>query len=108
MSTIHVNTIGADTGTTVSLDTSDTLTTANGTLVMAANTIVASYIAADAVTTAKIADDGVTGAKIADDTIVEANIANDAVGSAELKTLSTLLIKDSGGSTLKTIHGAGA
>ena len=108
MSTIHVNTIGADTGTTVSLDTSDTLTTANGTLVMAANTIVASYIAADAVTTAKIADDAVTGAKIADDTIVEANIANDAVGAAELKTLSTLLIKDSGGSTLKTIHGAGA
>ena len=59
MSTIHVNTIGADTGTTVSLDTSDTLTTANGTLVMAANTIVASYIAADAVTTAKIADDAI-------------------------------------------------
>ena len=108
MSTIHVNTIGADTGTTVSLDTADTLTTANGTLVMAANTVIAAYIAADAVTTVKIADDAVTGAKIADDTVAEANMADDAIGSAQLKSLSTLLIKDSGGSTLKTVHGAGA
>ena len=50
----------------------------------------------------------VTGTMIAADTVVEANIANDAIGSAELKSLSTLLIKNSGGTTLKTIHGAGA
>ena len=43
-----------------------------------------------------------------DDSIDEAHIANDAVGSAELKTLSTLLIKNSGGSTLATFHTAGA
>ena len=50
----------------------------------------------------------VTGTMIAADTVAEANMANDAIGSAELKTLSTLLIKNSGGSTLKTLYGAGA
>jgi len=39
--------------------------------------------------------------------ITETKIADDAVSSVQLKTLSTLLIKDSAGSTLKTIHGAG-
>lgn len=58
--------------------------------------------------TAHIADGQVTGAKIANDTVAEANMADDAIGSAQLKTLSTLLIKNSSGSTLKTIHGAGA
>lgn len=50
----------------------------------------------------------VTGTIIAADTVAEANMANDAIGSAELKSLSTLLIKNSSGTTLKTIHGAGA
>jgi hypothetical protein len=50
----------------------------------------------------------VTGAMIALDTVAEVNMADDAIGSDQLKTLSTLLIKNSGGSTLKTIHGAGA
>ena len=45
---------------------------------------------------------------IAADTIAESNMANDAIGSAELKSLSTLLIKNSSGTTLKTVHGAGA
>ena len=58
--------------------------------------------------TAHIGDGQVTGAKIADDTVEEANMADDAIGSAQLKSLSTLLIKNSAGSTLKTIHGAGA
>ena len=90
--------------------------------------ITADKIASDAVTGPKIADDQinsqhyvdgsidtahigdlqVTGAKIANDTVTEANMADDAIGSVQLKTLSTLLIKDSAGSTLKTIHGAGA
>ena len=42
------------------------------------------------------------------DAITESMMANDSVGSNELKTLSTLLIKNSSGSTLKTVHGAGA
>ena len=40
--------------------------------------------------------------------IVEAELADDAVSSDKLKTLSTLLIKNSSGTTLKTVHGAGA
>ena len=65
-------------------------------------------IAADAITGAKIADDAIDSEHYAADSIDEEHIANDAVGSAELKTLSTLLIKNSSGSTLKTVHGAGA
>ena len=45
---------------------------------------------------------------IANDAVEEAMIGDDAVGSDQLKTLSTLLIKDSSGSTLKTLYGAGA
>ena len=50
----------------------------------------------------------VTGTMIAADTVAEANMADDAIGSDQLKSVATLLIKNSGGSTLKTIHGAGA
>ena len=50
----------------------------------------------------------VTGTMIAADTVAEANMANDAIGSAELKSVATLLLKNSGGTTLKTIYGAGA
>ena len=50
----------------------------------------------------------VTGTMIAADTVVEANMADDAIGADQLKTLATLLIKNSGGTTLKTIYGAGA
>ena len=49
----------------------------------------------------------VTEVKIEDNSITEAKMADDAISSVELKSLSTLLIKDSAGSTLKTIHGAG-
>ena len=50
----------------------------------------------------------VTGTMITTDTVAEANMADDSVGSDQLKTLATLLIKNSGGTTLKTIYGAGA
>ena len=65
-------------------------------------------IDATAVTAAKLATDAVTTAKIEDDAVTEDKIGDDAVSSVQLKTLSTLLIKDTNGSTLKTIHGAGA
>lgn len=61
-----------------------------------------------AVTTGKIAATAVTTAKIANDAVTEDKIGDDAVSSVQLKTLSTLLIKDTSGNTLKTIHGAGA
>ena len=58
--------------------------------------------------TAHIGDLQVTTAKIEADAVTEAKIADDAVGQDQMKSLSTLLIKDVNGSTLKTIHGAGA
>ena len=50
----------------------------------------------------------VTGTIIAADTVAEANMADDAIGSDQLKSVATLLIKNSSGTTLKTIYGAGA
>ena len=50
----------------------------------------------------------VTGTMITTDTVAVANMADDAIGAAQLKTLSTLLIKNSSGTTLKTVYGAGA
>ena len=41
------------------------------------------------------------------DLVTESMMANDAISSTEMKSLSTLLIKNSSGSTLKTIHAAG-
>ena len=65
-------------------------------------------IADDAINSEHYADGSIDTAHIADDQVTEAKMADDAIGSVQLKTLSTLLIKDSTGSTLKTIHGAGA
>ena len=70
--------------------------------------ITVNKIGADAITAAKIGDNVINSEHYAADSIDEEHIANDAVGSAELKSLSTLLIKNSAGSTLKTVHGAGA
>ena len=102
------------TGTVITNGDTGSITSAmiaNGTIVsddIANGTIVAVDIATGAVTSAKILDATITGTDIAADTVAEANMANDAIGSAELKTLSTLLIKDSDGTTLKTCHCAGA
>ena len=114
------------------------LDSSEGRFFIPSNTINTAMIESTAITTAKIAGDAIDGtkladnavnsehytdgsidtihigdlqittAKIADDNVTEAKMANDAIGSAELKSLSTLLIKDVNGSTLKTIHGAGA
>jgi len=52
--------------------------------------------------------DTVTGTMISPNTVAEANMADDAIGQDQLKTLSTLLIKNSSGTTLKTLYAAGA
>ena len=96
--------------------------------VMPANSILESYMAANSVDSDSYVDGSIDAihmsansidsdsyvdgsidtAHYADDSITEAKMANDSVGSAEMKTLSTLLIKNAAGSTLKTLHGAGA
>ena len=102
------------TGTVITTGDTGSITSAmiaNGTITsddIANGTIVAVDIATGAVTSDKILDATITGTDIAADTVAEANMANDAIGSAELKTLSTLLIKNSSGTTLKTCHCAGA
>ena len=63
---------------------------------------------AGSTSTADIADSAITTAKIADNAVTQAKMADDSVGSAEMKTLSTLLIINSAGTTVKTLHGAGA
>ncbi len=92
------------------------------------NTINTAMIEPDAIDGTKIADDAINSehytdasvdsehlsalvistGKIQADAVTEAKIADDAVGQDQMKSLSTLLIKDVNGSTLKTIHGAGA
>ena len=72
------------------------------------NVITTAMIKPDAINSEHYVDGSIDTAHIADDQVTEAKMADDAIGSAQLKTLSTLLIKDATGSTLKTIHGAGA
>ena len=70
--------------------------------------ITANDLANGSITSAKIADATITGADIAADTVAESNMADDAISSVQLKSLQTLLIKNSSGSTLRTLHCAGA
>ena len=84
----------------------------------AAGSIDREHLAADIIDGTKIADDvinsehyvagSIDNEHLADNSVTQAKLADDAVGSAELKSLSTLLIKNSAGTTLKTVHGAGA
>ena len=101
-------------------DRTITLPNSTGTLITTGDTgvITATMIADGAITvndlangsitSAKIADATITGADIAADTVAEANMADDAISSVQLKSLQTLLIKNSSGSTLRTLHCAGA
>jgi len=66
------------------------------------------HLSADCVTAAKIGDNVINSEHYAADSIDQEHMANDSVGSAELKTLSTLLIKNSAGVTQATFHTAGA
>jgi len=65
-------------------------------------------LADNAVDSEHYTDGSIDTEHYADDSITEAKIANDAIGAAELKSVSTLLIKNAAGGTLKTLYGAGA
>ena len=94
------------TGRTIGM-TGDVVWT-SGSFTGAANATGSATIQSSAVENAMIANAAVTGAKIANDTVTEANMADDAIGSTQMKTLRTFTLKDSGGSALFTMHGAGA
>ena len=91
-----------------SVATSNIVSLNVGTAQIANDAIDGTKIADDAINSEHYVDGSIDTAHIADDQITEAKIADDAVGQDQMKTLSTLLIKDVNGSTLKTIHGAGA
>ena len=75
-------------------------------------------IANDAIDGTKINNDAIDSehytnlsidtAHIGNDQVTQDKMADDSVGSAQMHTLSTLLIKNSAGTTVKTLHGAGA
>ena len=48
----------------------------------------------------------ITNTLIADNAVTEAKMADDAIGQAELKSVVTLLIINSAGTTVKTLYGA--
>ena len=74
----------------------------------AAGSIDNEHIADDAINSEHYADGSIDTAHIADDQVTEAKMADDAIGLAQLKSGVTLVINDSAGDPLKTIHGAGA
>ena len=82
--------------------------TGSATMTNLGSVSIATTVASSSVTTSDIVDLNVTTAKIANDAVTEAKIGDDAVGTDQLKSLSTLLIINSAGATVKTLHGAGA
>jgi hypothetical protein len=82
--------------------------TGSGTMTNLGSVSIATTVASSSVTTADIVDLNVTTAKIANDAVTEAKIGDDAVGTDQLKSLVTLLIINSAGTTVKTLYGAGA
>jgi hypothetical protein len=66
------------------------------------------HLSADCVTAAKIGDNVINSEHYAAASIDNEHLADDAVGADELKTLSTLYIKNSGGLQLAIFHTAGA
>jgi cytoskeletal protein CcmA (bactofilin family) len=71
------------------------------------NAITAAMIADDAVDTAQIAGDAINHTKIQDNAIGQEHLQDDVVSGAEMKDLRTFTLKDSAGSTLFTMYGAG-
>lgn len=75
---------------------------------IAGGIIINSHLAPGAVDTLAIADGNVTNAKIADSSIGFDNMQAAAIKSVNFASSTTLLIKDSSGSTLKTLYSPGS
>jgi hypothetical protein len=82
--------------------------TGSATMTNLGSVSIATTRASSSVSTDDIVDLNVTTAKIANDAVTEAKIADDAVSKDQLKSLVTLLIINSAGTTVKTLYGAGA
>ena len=121
--------IGDGTGFTAAALSGDVTMTNAGAVTIAANAVETAMIADDQVTNGKMAADAITGAEladdavnsehytdgsidtahIADDQVTEAKMADDAISSVQLKSLVTINILASDGSTVvKTIFTPGS
>ena len=83
----------------------DTVTLAFPTNVTVTNLTVSGTLNGQSITFPSSAGEIITTGSI--DKVTNNMMADDSISSTEMKTLSTLLIKNSSGSTLKTLHGAG-
>ena len=83
----------------------DTVTLAFPTNVTVTNLTVSGTLNGQSITFPSSAGEIITTGSI--DKVTNNMMADDAIGSTQMKTLTTLLIKNSSGSTLKTLHGAG-
>ena len=66
------------------------------------------FIPPNVITASMMKQNAITEPKIANNAITEDKMADDAISSTELKNVVTLNIIDAGGSTVKTLFGAGS
>ncbi len=97
--------LGTSNQITATVSSPDTVTLAFPTNVTVTNLTVNGTLNGQTITFPSATGEIITTGSI--DLVSESMMADDAIGSAQMKTLSTLLIKNSSGATLKTIHGAG-
>lgn len=79
-----------------------------GTLAIAASAVTEAKIANNAVTNTKLANSSVTNTKLADSSISFSKIQAGAIKSVNFANTTTLLIKDSAATTLKTLYSPGS
>ena len=100
-----VSFLGTSNQITATVSSPDTVTLAFPTNVTVTNLTVNGTLNGQTITFPSATGEIITTGSI--DLVSESMMANDAISSTELKSLSTLLIKNSSGTTLKTVHGAG-
>ena len=77
-------------------------------LALFSNSITAGHIAAGAIGASELGNDVVDSQHYVANSIDEEHMANDAIGAAELKSVVSLIIYNSSGTAIKTLHGAGS
>lgn len=105
---VSTTTISLDSGTPTGARASFTLVDSSVTgAKIASNIISTEKIIDNAITLSKMANNSVSTAELVDSSITEAKIQINTITSASFKNAATLLIKNTAGTTLKTVHGPG-
>ena len=97
--------LGTSNQITATVSSPDTVTLAFPTNVTVTNLTVSGTLNGQTVTFPSATGEIITTGST--DLVAESMMADDAIGSGQMKSLSTLVIKNSAGGTLRTIHGAG-